>query len=238
MGFNPRSSVVSFSFNSRFLAGSTADGKEVYVYDVKTMKEVRVPNLSVAAAHACLALSPDGTRLAVSRAGRYSPRTELIDVRTGKTIGTCGSSAACLAFSPDGKFVAAGEGVNQVGGPHVTIHTADGKKRVSRFFVPLSGDPRALTWSPDSRMIAIGSQDLLRSYQVDGTPHAALLTLRDCTLAISANGHYRGTPQAAADCEVVYIVQTDKGQETLSPAEMERKYGWKNDPKQVRLSPR
>jgi hypothetical protein len=80
-------------------------------------------------------------------------------------------------------------------------------------------------------------QTSVRLYRPDGTPHAALLTLRDNnTLAVSAAGHYRGTPQRAVDREVVYVVQTDRGQETLIPAEMERKYGWKNDPSQVRLS--
>ncbi|HUT36385.1 MAG TPA: hypothetical protein VNE39_23060 [Planctomycetota bacterium] len=29
---------------------------------------------------------------------------------------------------------------------------------------------------------------------------------------------------------LVYVVQTDEGQETLTPREMEAKYGWKNDP--------
>jgi hypothetical protein len=32
-----------------------------------------------------------------------------------------------------------------------------------------------------------------------------------------------------------YVVQTDTGQETLSPEEFRKKYGWKNDPERVRL---
>ena len=34
---------------------------------------------------------------------------------------------------------------------------------------------------------------------------------------------------------MVHIVQTDQGQETLTPEEFAKKYGWKNDPERVRL---
>jgi hypothetical protein len=36
---------------------------------------------------------------------------------------------------------------------------------------------------------------------------------------------------------LAYVVQTDQGQETLSPQEFAKKYGWKNDPERVRLAP-
>ena len=48
-------------------------------------------------------------------------------------------------------------------------------------------------------------------------------------------GNTIGTPKA--EREIVYVVETDKGQETLTPAEMEKRYGWKNDPGKVRLTP-
>jgi hypothetical protein len=44
-----------------------------------------------------------------------------------------------------------------------------------------------------------------------------------------------GTPRA--EREIVYVVETERGQETLTPAEMAKKYGWKNDPAKVRLTP-
>jgi hypothetical protein len=36
--------------------------------------------------------------------------------------------------------------------------------------------------------------------------------------------------------EFVYVVQTDTGQETLTPEEFSNRYGWKNDPEKVRLA--
>ncbi|NQT40344.1 MAG: hypothetical protein HQ581_22815, partial [Planctomycetes bacterium] len=45
---------------------------------------------------------------------------------------------------------------------------------------------------------------------------------------ISPEGHFTGSP--GVEKELVYVVQTEEGQETLSPEEFEQKYGWKNDP--------
>ena len=56
-----------------------------------------------------------------------------------------------------------------------------------------------------------------------------LLWLRgDITGAVGPEGHLRGTPGLAKD--VVYVVQTEHGQETLTPEAFAAKYGWKNDP--------
>ena len=64
---------------------------------------------------------------------------------------------------------------------------------------------------------------------------SVVLTLRNGRgLAVSAEGHYRLTGEDFED-EIRYVVQTDKGQETLKPSEFATKHGWKNDPSQVRL---
>jgi WD40 repeat protein len=52
-------------------------------------------------------------------------------------------------------------------------------------------------------------------------------------LAVRPDGHYRGSP--GVEKEIVYVVQTDAGQEVLAPDEFAKKYGWKNDPESVRL---
>jgi hypothetical protein len=53
-------------------------------------------------------------------------------------------------------------------------------------------------------------------------------------LAVSPDGHYRGTPHL--EDELVYVIQTDRGQETLRPQEFAARFGWKNDPARVPLS--
>jgi hypothetical protein len=67
-----------------------------------------------------------------------------------------------------------------------------------------------------------------------GQLHATLLALSESRgVALTSDGHYRGLPRV--ERELVYVVETDAGQETLTPEEFERKYGWKNDPDKVRL---
>lgn len=59
-----------------------------------------------------------------------------------------------------------------------------------------------------------------------GTPRGSLVALRNgMNLMLSLN----------VDRELVYITVTDAGQQVLSPAEFSQKYGWKNDPTQVKL---
>ncbi len=47
-------------------------------------------------------------------------------------------------------------------------------------------------------------------------------------MIIAPNGHWRGS--AAMADQIVYVVETAEGQETLTPAQMTEKYGWVNDP--------
>jgi hypothetical protein len=64
-----------------------------------------------------------------------------------------------------------------------------------------------------------------------------LAVLRDdAWLAISPEGHYRGSP--GIEAEIVYVVRTEHGQETLTPEEFSKRFGWKNDPGKVRLGNR
>jgi hypothetical protein len=52
-------------------------------------------------------------------------------------------------------------------------------------------------------------------------------------VAVSSEGHVRADGDVGD--ELVYVIQTATGQQTLSLSEFEQKYGWKNDPSKVRL---
>ncbi len=52
-------------------------------------------------------------------------------------------------------------------------------------------------------------------------------------MMISPGGHWRGPKEV--DNEIVYVVETIDGQETLTPAQMRDKYGWINDPSKVEI---
>ena len=52
-------------------------------------------------------------------------------------------------------------------------------------------------------------------------------------LAVSGDGHYAAAKDLEPD--VVYVVQTDAGMQTLAPGEFAETYSWKNDPDRVGL---
>jgi WD40 repeat protein len=52
-------------------------------------------------------------------------------------------------------------------------------------------------------------------------------------VVVSADGHWLGT--RGAEKEIVYVIQTAAGQETLTPREFYKRFGWKNDPSKVVL---
>ena len=54
---------------------------------------------------------------------------------------------------------------------------------------------------------------------------------KDRFVSIASDGHYRGS--AGIEQELVYVVQTDKGQETLNPTEFANRFNWKNEPSKV-----
>jgi WD40 repeat protein len=87
--------------------------------------------------------------------------------------------------------------------------------------------------SGDGRLAFLGGAAYIRTLSLaDGRSLLTLLCLRDGQFAlISPEGHFRGTP--GVEKELVYVVQTDAGPETLTPDEFAQRYGWKNDPEKV-----
>jgi WD40 repeat protein len=103
------------------------------------------------------------------------------------------------------------------------------------------GLPGAARFSPDSRFLV--SRHDPRGVQIwetqTGRLRGTLLHLAgepDQYLAVSAEGHYHITSQAWR--HVVYVVQTESGQEILSSEDFEKRHRWHNDPNQVWLSGR
>lgn len=56
-----------------------------------------------------------------------------------------------------------------------------------------------------------------------------------CNCPGSSDGHYRASP--GAEGELRHVVQTEEGQQTLTPEEFAKKFDWKNEPEKVRLIP-
>jgi WD40 repeat protein len=134
-----------------------------------------------------------------------------------------------LAWSPNGE----------------TLASANWNLRTVRLWDVQSGELRRslqwdehfvyfLAWFPDGKTLA--SANFGHTWRLwdpeSGQLRRLVLALDNLpALALSPDGHYRGAGDVNE--ELVYIVQTEDGQETLTPEEFASKYGWKNDPMRV-----
>jgi serine/threonine protein kinase/Tol biopolymer transport system component len=100
----------------------------------------------------------------------------------------------------------------------------------------------AVEFSPDAAYLASDWANVRRIIRLaDGDTVVSLATQQ---ALVSPDGHVwtpdepRGSAWAVAPSiasHFVYIVQTASGQQTLTPLEFANRYGWQNDPSQVRL---
>jgi WD40 repeat protein len=104
---------------------------------------------------------------------------------------------------------------------------------VERTYIPGELNLKDLALSADGRLVAVGSDGAIRLQRLaDGVRLRSLLFLaHDRVVIVSPEGHYAGP--AGVEKELVYVVQTETGQDTLTPEEFSRKYHWKNDPAQA-----
>src|SRR5262249_6442813 len=91
----------------------------------------------------------------------------------------------------------------------------------------------SVTWSAPH--LAVSAQDrTCRFFEpISGKLHGLLLAEPAQIIAISKDGHYRADGPTAD--ELVYVVQTPRGQDMLSHKEFATRYHWKNDPAQTRF---
>ena len=136
-----------------------------------------------------------------------------------------------IRWSPDGRLLAAGCGN--------TALICDAESRELK--QTLSGRAAlvpGVSWSPDGRYLAtstLGPRGIQVWEAAPGRLHSIYLPLAGSQgVALTPEGHcHHPSPN---DDELMYVVLTDAGQETLPPDEFTRRYGWKNDPNRTRLA--
>jgi WD40 repeat protein len=219
--------ALAFSPNGGMFAWADSDGK-VHLWDVKRRKQghTYIPHSKRIRT---LAWAPGGKVIAT---GGEDSLVKLWEPDTDQILHTLTGFRGniwALAFSPDGKTLATADGWGNV--QLWNPMTGGLLRRLHGPTIPVL----SLSWSPDGRRLAGGGElATTHVWDVDsGQVQAVLLGLpRDRALVVGTTGHYRSTPDVERD--LVYVVQTDQGQETLTPEEFARKYHWKNDPNQVR----
>ena len=175
-----------------------------------------------------MAASPDGNQVAVGTPNGLA----IWNVETGQQgtslVPEIKTSAYFMDWSSDGRQLAWWTGTEEK-----RIHFCDvSMGELTKTYEAVSY-PRL---SPDLRLVAVPhGRSARRLWESEnGDTLCILLGLKKGRgIAISPEGHYRASTRA--DREIVYVVQTADGQETLSTNEFSENYGWQNDPSHVGL---
>jgi predicted outer membrane repeat protein len=188
----------------------------------------------------CLAPSPKGRVLA---SGSPDGTICLWDVERGRPFNLLRdepnapqpgpSVLTAITWSPDGRLLASGNSLGK-------IHIGDPNSRQPRrSFGANCGSISSLAWSPDGRLLVCGGADgtgRVWDAKNDFQEYVVLLPLWGSAgpgVAISRDGDYRGPPGVAE--HLLYVASTEQGEETLTPADFQSRFGWVNEPWQVGL---
>jgi WD40 repeat protein len=212
LAWSPDGKVVAF--------GGGGGNDTVDLWDVESGKRTQLPTGRTSG----LAWTLDGKTLVTASEDGH---IRLWDATTAKNSRDLTAfPGRHVAWSPDGKTLAS------VGYGALTLWEAG-------TYTPrtIGGDGQPLGWSHDSRIVAAGGERgtvELRERE-SGRLRATLFSLEGSHwLALSPEGHYRGS--AGVEQQLQVVVQTEKGQQTLTVEQFEKRYGWKNNPERVRLS--
>ncbi len=213
----PKHGDTLFAFSSDGKTLAVAADRQVHLYLVETAEAVQTIAIADGQLQS-LAFSPDGKTLA----GASKTTVYLFDVESGELIDQREDvEYRPLCWYDGGKKL-------RCGGSQLWDMESNTLQRYI-------ADAHQISAAGGLSFYSVGGKAFQLRRLSDGEPLKTILPLPGEQYAvISPEGHFTGSP--GVEKELVYVVQTDEGQETLSPAEFEQKYGWKNDPARVSMS--
>jgi WD40 repeat protein len=136
-------------------------------------------------------------------------------------------NVSAVAWSSDGLFVLSGRGNH-------TLQYWNTKTNKTAQNIGTMAPVTSVAFSTDGRTLMAASLDRsVRFWDAQtGRLKMTFVADKDQMLAIGADGNYRCPNEAEAD--LVAIVHTDKGQETVSLKEFTTKFGFRNSPGAVK----
>jgi WD40 repeat protein len=215
--------VHGLAWSLKSLASGGADGQAI-LWNANSGQKVKA--LTINAPVTSLAWTPDGkylatgdsdTRIAVWKVETWTPMAKL--ERVGSPPGV-----TALAWSPNRPLLASGRANH-------TLQLWDVQTGKSVQDLPTMAAVQVVTWTANGNAIVAATADrCIRAWDVaTGKPIATMVGDFNRISLVSANGHYRA--ETDSESELIYVAQTDIGQQTFSPSEFATKFNWKNSTK-------
>ncbi len=182
------------------------------------------------AGYASIAWHPTSRRLAAKGSDEAA---YLWDVPSGQllqTLHTAQGSNTNLAWLPDGRTLAS-SGTDTRGYPdhRLSLWDSQNGELVQTFPGVLPGK-----FAGDGSLLLSPHQNAVHLTDVrTGRSRGTILHLAGQCAILSPDGHLQAGPEF--DTQIVYVIQTEEGQQTLTANDFTKKYMWKNDPQKARM---
>jgi len=215
--------AIAWSPSAAGYLATGSDDTNTHTYATKTWKKLKtIEEKSVV--HS-IGWAPDGKAVAV---GYADAKTRLFAPASGKELGVLESQGSppyvtAVAFSPTGALIATG-----MANHTMQLWNARGGQRTHA--VQTQAPVRHMAWGTGGAFLAVSSGDRTTRFfdPATGRLRGVYIAEDDQIVAVSADGNHRA--EGGALEELVAVVLTEKGQETLTPAAFAEKYKWKNNP--------
>lgn len=183
-----------------------------------------------------LALTTVGRTLALA-CGTADDTVRIYNASNGQSVASLslpGSppNVSALAWQPTGDMLLSGRGNHTV--QLWDVRNTDKPLQNLRAMAPVD----YVAWASNGAILVSGNTDrTVRFWDAgSGQLRGVLLAENDYLAIITADGNWRVDADKKPD--LIFVVQTPAGQLTMTPEQFASRFGWKNNPTRIKLTPR